>query len=285
MPLVFGFFLWFSAIAPFTERGTTDFDTFLDLLDPWGSWTEAAPNGWTYRPAAAADAVPFTHGRWAYTDFGWTWIGAFPGSWATDHYGSWVLGDGGWAWRPDPNWHPATVEFRKTKDDIGWRPSRLNAIHELTEKEDVRYAKPEEWIWVPRAKFGQPITLADVVTGPAAKSLLEDSEPLSHVFTSWREIERPGPAPEDFLPKDRIVPEEARKENQPPVRADVILTLPTFWTPLPAKPEPDAFYLYRPMVYQDADGIQRRVRKWYHPAATAEEQQQLDAVLKGKAKP
>ncbi len=272
-------FLWLAAIAPFTERGQADFDVFLDVLNPGGAWTETEPGKYAYHPYDAQDAVPFTRGRWAYTDFGWTWIGDAPGSFATDHYGVWVLDDkGAWAWKPAPLWHPAPVDFRQTKDRIGWRPSKMDVLHQLTEKDDERFARPEEWIWVAKEKFAQPLTPADVVTGAAGKDILADSAAVSHVFKAWREIDRPGPDPAGILPPARIVDDSQRKENQPSVLSETLLVLDPWWQEHPA-PKALEIYLYRPDLYQDADGIQRRIHKWYHPGSAAEQQDQVNKVL------
>ena len=275
-----GLFLWLAAIAPFTERTQVNFDTFLDLLNPWGAWTSVDATHLGYSPYDVKEAVPFTHGRWEYSDYGWTWIGLFPGSWATEHYGVWKRDEQGvWSWRPDPNWHAAPVDFRQTKDLIGWRPSLLTVDHQFVENESLRFARPEEWIWVPRAKFGKPMGPEDVVMGAAGKELLLDSEPITHTYSAWREITRPGPAPENFLSAARVVPEEVRKENQPNVKSAPLRTLPTFWTPLPKDAKPEEVYLYRPECFQDPDGIQRRIRKWYAPSTAAEQQEQVNKLI------
>jgi len=287
MNLLAGLLVWFAAIAPFTERGEADFDMILDALNPWGSWAEVAPNDWRYHPDAAVDAVPFTRGQWIYTDFGWSWAGKFPGSWATDHYGWWVLepsadgtAPGNWGWHPGPDWHAAPVDFRQTKEYIGWRPSKLGPVNELLEKDDERFAHPEEWIWVPKAKFGQPLEAADVVTGAASKAILEDSAALTHVYTSWREIERPGPDPAG-LNAPGMLPVQERKDGVT-VKPFEILSLPTLWAALPAIPDPNAIYLYRPEMFQDHDGVERRVKKWYNPdpQAQAQDKQAVNAALK-----
>lgn len=273
--------LWLAAIAPFTERGQTDFDTFLDVLNPYGTWSEAEPGKYAYHPAAPEDAVPFARGRWAYTDFGWTWIGGQPGSFATDHYGVWVLDDkGAWMWRPAALWHPAPVDFRQTKEMIGWRPSKQDVLHQLTEKDDERFARPEEWIWVKKEKFAAPLAPADVVTGAEAKKrgLLDDSSPAAHVFKAWRDIDRPGPDPAGVLAPGRIVEEATRKENQPSVVSETLYVVDPYWQKHP-EPKELEIYLYRPEILQDNDGIQRRILKWYHPSNAAEQKAQLDKVI------
>jgi hypothetical protein len=47
----------------------------------------------------------------------------------------------------------------------------------------------------------------------------------------------------------------------------VTMSLPTFWTKPPEDANPDQIYLYRPDMYQDQDGIERRITLWFNPNA------------------
>ena len=278
-----------AALTPFTERGKADFDTLIDVLNPLGVWTNPAVTGPkpTYR-LCDPTVAPFTHGRWEYTDFGWTWIGADPGSWGIEHYGWWTLDDDGkWSWHPAGTWHTATVDFRQTNDKIGWRASRLDEAHTFVEKESDRYAKPEEWIWAPKAKFLSPLAVADLLIGsssPAAaeqsKTLLLDSQAATHVYSAWRDIDRIGPDPAKLLPVARVVAEDNRAPNQPDVVAYTLLSLPSYWAPLPKTFQSNQVYLFRPEFYQDLDGIRRRIAKWYAPAPTEAEKAQIGQIKK-----
>ncbi|SDU30462.1 hypothetical protein SAMN05444156_3182 [Verrucomicrobium sp. GAS474] len=282
-----------AAISAYADRGKADFDVVLDILNPLGTWTNAAIKDGKpfFRPYDAA--VPFTQGRWEYSDFGWLWIGTTPGSWGTEHYGWWTLdapttntSEGAkWSWHPDGTWHPVPVDFRQTKDSIGWRASRLDEAGEFVEKESDRYAKPEEWIWVPVAKFLSPLTAKDLIIGassPAAaeqsKNLLLDSQAATHIYSAWREIERTGPDPAKILPPARVVAEENRAPNQPNVTPYILMNLPSAWAPLPPTAQPTQIYLYRPAFYQDIDGVRRRIAKWYAPAPTDAEKAQISQI-------
>ncbi len=281
----------FAAITPYTERGKADFDVLIDVLNPLGTWSDVALKGSkpTFR-LCDPKQIPFTHGHWEYTDFGWVWIGAEAGSWGPEHYGWWTLGDENrddnvWTWHPDGSWHTAPVDFRQTNDSIGWRASRLDEANEFVEKESDRYAKPEEWIWVPKAKFLAPLTAQDLIVGSASaaakeqsKNLLLDSQAATHIYSAWRDIERLGPDPAKLLPVARVVPDEKRAPNQPNVVAYTLLCLPSYWAKLPPAAQPNQVYLYRPDFYQDLDGLRRRIAKWYAPAPTAVEKAQISQI-------
>jgi hypothetical protein len=277
--------LW-GAVAPYTERGTTDFDTFLNHLNPYGTWQEIQPELWRYYPLAGEATRPYSQGRWVYSDFGWFWVSARPYGWATDHYGAWIRGpDGRWGWQPDPYWHPHTVDFRQTKTHIGWRPSRYGQLHELLEKEEARFAQPEEWLFVTREAFKGPITPAIIVTGEAAQKLLEESEPCGHTFISWREMDRLGPDPINYVPKEWVKNPDTLRENEPEILVATLWSLPTYWTPRPREAKPEDLYVYRPKFFQDADGLQRRVLLWNRPPERKKALDKVHQVLQTPAAP
>ena len=278
--------LWFlSAVAPFTERGKTDFDTFLQLLNPYGTWKQVDGQEWRYFPLAGDRFVPMSSGTWVYTDFGWYWQGDDPFSWATDHYGVWKLGtDGVWSWLPDPLWQACKVDFRETKTHVGWRSSAIDQFGEFVEKEETqRFAHPEEWVFVSKEKFKGPFTRDDVVTGADAAKLLQESTASTHTFVSWREMDRLGPDPSSYLPPDHVRKVEDLKENEPEFITPTIWTLPTFWTPPPPDAKPGDIYVYRPHIAQDTDGVQRRVLIWERPGEQEKATQKVQQVLNPEA--
>lgn len=301
------------AAAPFSERTKTDFDTFLQLLNPYGHWVKMDQR-WLYEPLEPY--IPMTEGQWMYTDFGWYWLGKRPFSWATDHYGVWLLGeDNVWRWKPDPSWSAAKVEWRGTPSIIGWRPTTLDRFGEMTEPETKRYARPEEWTFFPRTKLTTPFTSADVTVGD--KTTLEQSEIINHTFVTWREIDRFGPDPYDAYgvaksiltqtvvppgsnrqidvgagddssplivsaPKltDRSPVDDKKDDNQKKPPIHTIMSLPSFY--FSAKPDPLQplnLYVYRPEIYQDSDGIQRRIEVWQNPPVAAANREKVNKVL------
>lgn len=293
--------MW-GALAPFTERGTTDFDVFLTVLKPYGAWVEAEGK-WYYRPFSEEKKfVPMTRGRWVYADFGWYWRSAVPSSWATDHYGYWrLLKDGTWGWMPGTDWHAGGVDWRGTSTHVGWRPSRLSLQEEFLESDEARVAHPEEWIFIPKKKLNGEIHPGDVVTGVAAKALLEDSTPLSHTLITYREIDRVGPDPADFpgaqapatlrqqAAKQARFQSGQKKKNAESPQADsdqgvailpyLVMSLPSLETPVPDTAEVNQIYCYRPKLYQDSDGIQRRITIWNRPQEKVNALEKVNRVL------
>jgi hypothetical protein len=184
-------------MTPYTDRGKTDFDTALQILNPYGTWSKI--NGaWAYTPLD--HGAPYTNGRWIYTEYGWYWKGNLPHSWVTEHYGYWKRGANKiWSWYPGPYWIPQTVEIRATSTHIGWRSAAVDDDGDFIEEAADRWAKTDEWTFVTLAQFAAPITPACAAPPEVAKQLLEDSTDSVHSYWTYREIDRPGPHPADFL--------------------------------------------------------------------------------------
>jgi hypothetical protein len=299
----------------YTEKGQTDFDTFLQLLNPYGTWSKV-DGLWAYTPTD--HQAPYTSGRWLYTEYGWMWKGTRPHSWATEHYGYWKRGgDKVWRWFPGPFWLPETIEIRQTPDYVGWRSAQVDDEGNFVEAPIDRYTKFDEWSFVTLAQFANPITPSVLAKPEIARVQLEASTDCRHSYFTYRTIDRPGPHPAD-LAKFITVPgmlapltmqEQAaalaRKQPAPPptsgattnyaahmtgtngpvlmgvtgdpvidpnadrrkVKYWVTMSLPSFWTKPPDDARPDQIYLYRPDMYQDQDGIERRIMLWFNPNA------------------
>lgn len=102
-----------------------DFRYFYNSLSPHGRWIETDRYGPCWRPAGIlADWHPYySHGHWAYTQYGWTWISHDPWGHIVFHYGSWYYARNyGWVWVPGYTWAPAWVTWRYTTTYIGWAP-------------------------------------------------------------------------------------------------------------------------------------------------------------------
>jgi len=182
--------------TPYTDRGKTDFDTALELLNPYGTWSKIAGK-WAFTPRD--HLAPYTDGRWLYTEYGWYWKGRAPHSWATEHYGYWKRGaDKVWSWYPGPYWLPETVEIRATRGYIGWRSSEVDDDGNFVDPPIDRYSKMDEWTFVTLAQFANPITPGIVAPPDVAKTQLEESTDCRHTYLTYREIDRPGPHPTDF---------------------------------------------------------------------------------------
>ncbi len=277
--LILSGMLFFGAIAPFTERGVTDFDTVLSILNPVGIWESSGSEPWGFRPFEKNGWRPLTEGHWIYSDFGWFWKGDGAHSWVTDHYGAWKCGEEGtWRWFPGTEWYPSGVDWRGTKTHIGWRFSAINKKGEFEETEEARVARPEEWVWVARENFSEPLSRKILTTGIDGKSLLEESEPLGHRIMTYREIHRGGPDPLDY-PKTQAPTLPGIKKEETKVSSYLLMSLPTFWTPLPPDARPEQVYCYRPKFYQDRDGLQRRVKIWMNPKERKEAAEKLNQTL------
>lgn len=101
-----------------------DVSYFYDPLAPYGEWFQLQSYGWVWAPNDVPDGWrPYTHGRWAYTDYGWTWVSDWEWGWAPFHYGRWHFDPyHGWVWVPGREWAPAWVAWRYGGGWVGWAP-------------------------------------------------------------------------------------------------------------------------------------------------------------------
>lgn len=251
--------LW-AGYAPYTERGTVDFDVFFKGLQPHGQWVSNSTYRYVFTPKAAADAGwrPYREGRWVYTDNGWTWRGAQAWDWATDHYGFWTKrGLANWSWVPGDQWLPAAVEWIQSGDYVGWRACELDRFSNMMESDEERYKDPSEWNFVLKTKMTEPLKASDFADDATATGLLKKWSPIDHVYMAWREIPRPGPTPK--------VVDEATQAKIP---VPSLMNIRNLEDPV----EPDSatqVFVFRPKFYQDMDGVFKRI----------------EALLKGKTDP
>jgi hypothetical protein len=295
-----------AGMTSYTDPGKADFDTMLQIVNPYGSWSKI-DGQWAFTPRD--HQAPYTDGRWLYTEYGWYWKGRLPHSWVTEHYGYWKRGaDKVWSWYPGPYWLPQTVEIRATSNYIGWRSGEVDDEGHFVEAPIDRFSKMDEWTFVTLAQFANPITPALVAPADVTKTQLEESIDSSHTYLTYREIDRPGPHPADFVrlcrdggmfapktlreeaaaqkapttltpapvpaPKTSATPAPAEPNAGSEAPADarqvkywITMSLPTYWSATPAGAKPENIYLYRPELYQDQDGIARRITLWFNPQA------------------
>jgi len=312
----------------YTEKGQADFDTFLHLLNPYGTWSKI-DGLWAYTPLD--HQAPYTSGRWLYTEYGWMWKGTHPHSWATEHYGYWKRSaDKVWSWYPGPFWLPETIEIRQTPDYIGWRSAEVDDSGSFVEAPIDRYVKFDEWSFVTHAQFANPITPAILAKPDVARVQLEATVDSRHTYFTYREIDRPGPHPADIAPFIKVtgmlapmtMAEEAAAQAPKPtapsdsstnyaahmtgtnapsllgstadpgadpnadqrkVKYWITMSLPTFWAKLPDDARADQVYLYRPDMFQDQDGIERRITLWFNPNARTSLSEALNESQSGKS--
>jgi len=253
-----------AGLAPYTDPGKTDFDTALQLLNPYGTWSKI--NGqWAYTPLD--HQAPYTDGRWLYTEFGWYWKGNRPHSWVTEHYGYWKRGANQvWSWYPGPYWLSEIVELRSTTTHLGWRSAAVDSDGNFIEPPADRYTKTDEWTFVTLAQFAGPITPGIIAPPDVTRDVLEDSVDSHHSYWTYRAIDRPGPHPADFLalaPNSGMFAPQTTPDDLPPKPLIPSLPPPVPVTNSPAPP---------PMTGTNAPTLlgtepeavtdQRRVRYW-----------------------
>ena len=108
------------------QEPVSDYGTFYDDLQPYGSWFETPDYGYVYQPTVVVQDTswrPYTHGSWTCTNRGWNWVSDEPFGWACFHYGRWTHIPGrGWVWVPGDEWAPSWVCWREGGEHIGWAP-------------------------------------------------------------------------------------------------------------------------------------------------------------------
>jgi hypothetical protein len=108
---------------PAVRVGVT-FNFFYSSLSPYGEWIQMNNDIYAWHPFHMRRGwVPYSVGRWYWTEQGWYWDSFEPFGWATFHYGRWFYDDYyGWIWIPGYDWAPAWVEWRYNDNYIGWSP-------------------------------------------------------------------------------------------------------------------------------------------------------------------
>jgi hypothetical protein len=106
---------------------------FYSHLAPHGVWMEFDDGLVVWRPTIIRRGwVPYSIGRWIWTDYGWYWDSYENFGYITYHYGRWFYDDYyGWVWIPDYDWAPAWVEWRYDDNYIGWAPLPPYAVFSI----------------------------------------------------------------------------------------------------------------------------------------------------------
>ncbi len=97
---------------------------FYDYLGRYGVWVSLTSHEYVWLPRDVGYGWrPYTHGRWAWTDYGWTWMSRYNWGWIPFHYGRWGWDNQlGWYWTVGYTWGPAWVTWRKGSRYVGWAP-------------------------------------------------------------------------------------------------------------------------------------------------------------------
>ena len=168
---------------------------FTELLAPYGTWSEFEGYGALWRPnpqLVGPEFIPYTDGKWVYTNAGWVFVSSYDWGWAPFHYGNWVYLDSGWYWRPGATWGPAWVEWRYGNGYFGWAPlPPLGA--------EVVAVNPAPFVFVSADQFMASNVRPHVISGARAEAI----EPQTGGLVSAGVVEgqpvvpvNAGPAPE-----------------------------------------------------------------------------------------
>ncbi|MBU0559097.1 MAG: hypothetical protein KKD86_02210 [Bacteroidetes bacterium] len=111
-------------ISEARNHRSASIEFFFGSLSAHGEWIEIDHDVVVWRPNRVHyNWIPYSVGRWAWTNHGWYWDSYEPFGWATYHYGRWFYEDYyGWVWLPDYEWGPSWVEWRYNDNYVGWSP-------------------------------------------------------------------------------------------------------------------------------------------------------------------
>src|SRR6478609_7212232 len=177
-------------------------DVFYNDLAPYGSWYSDPTYGWVFAPPSPS-YIPYSNGRWVYTDYGYTWQSADPFGWATDHYGRWVWANR-WVWRPDTTWGPAWVQWREGDGYVGWAPAGYT---------DDAYVPDTAWRFVGATSLFAPDVPRYYVTANVG-GYLRGAVPVQRYVRHGNQTWIGGPS-DDWLRRYRVQP---RRETFDPGR-------------------------------------------------------------------
>jgi hypothetical protein len=149
-------------------------DPTFKALNNYGTWVKIPDYGSVWKPYAAdGNWLPYSDGRWTWTDKGWFWDSNEPYGWIVYHYGHWQFTDyDGWFWIPDYNWMAERVVWYNSDNYIGWAPlPKLNIDQSLLYND--KYTR-KIWVVVAEKNFaGQNIKRHFDVTFVPGASVLQ----------------------------------------------------------------------------------------------------------------
>ena len=237
------------AVEPYTEPGVADFDSFLQILEPHGNWEKDKNEGWIYFPTLGRDKAwhPYQAGRWRYSDWGWLWEGKEAIANVCYYYGWWKRVNEKWGWIPDVKWDASRVEWRVSDKCYGWNSNFR------TEKEVSAGEQNKEWFFIPKEKLTNLLKAEDFLGFEQTEDVLLKTEVSQHILTipHYRDFVRAGPSPKEVtaLTGEKIV-------------RHTIMCLSQWDEARPERYDAHYFFIYRPKIAQDKDGIQRRIDFW-----------------------
>src|SRR5215212_6656721 len=181
-----------------TTTTTVTVEEFREKLTPVGEYVRVEGLGEVWKPRNVADDwQPYSTGRWIFNEkVGWYFESDEPWAEITYHYGRWYDDPNeGWVWVADTQWAPAWVEWRRSKNYVGWRPlppenapraSTRTATRKATTvsrkgRSGGREVEAEEWVFVPTER----ITVENVRTVRVERTrvveIYEETRPIGRV--------------------------------------------------------------------------------------------------------
>jgi hypothetical protein len=223
---------------------------FTAQLSPYGTWSEVEGYGSVWQPSSqivGTGFIPYTDGKWVYTNAGWVFVSSYEWGWGPFHYGNWVFLDSGWYWRPGATWGPAWVEWRYGNGYFGWAP-----LPPIDAK--VVAVDPAPFVFVPTDKFTAANVRQYVISGPQADALASQTSALVSAAVVEGEPVVPvnaGPAPEMVVvsgtPVEPVAVTTLVTVVPPPT---VVVTTAFVFAPMPYyRPYPYPYYGRPPPYY------------------------------------
>jgi hypothetical protein len=149
------------------------------------------------------DWKPYINGQWVYTDHGWLWASDEKWGWAVFHYGRWWKSSKyGWVWLPGKVWSPAWVQWLISENHIGWcalSPKAKWKVEDGINEAVYKFKnKDEDWVFVEKSKFQNPINSSEIVLATKNSSLIPKSQRVLDIRFENNKMINNGPDVKDI---------------------------------------------------------------------------------------
>ncbi|MHB2168430.1 DUF6600 domain-containing protein [Alsobacter sp. R-9] len=200
------------------QRVTTQM--LYDEVARTGEFVQIKGLGRAWKPDDVDDDwKPYTRGRWIFNQqVGWYFESHEPWAEVTYHYGRWYDDpDEGWVWIADTEWAPAWVEWRYSRQHVGWRPLPPRQAPRVARRSGRETVVREEWVFVPTER---------ITTERISTVIVEEPQQITTIYRETRpmgRVERRGSYAVNFGLDPDVVRRESRvtieSRNLPRVEA------------------------------------------------------------------
>jgi hypothetical protein len=207
-----------------TAVATVRVEQFHETLAPLGEYVQVQNLGEVWKPRdVAPDWQPYSVGRWIFNEkVGWYFQSDEPWAEITFHYGRWYDDpEHGWVWVAGTEWASAWVEWRRSKQYVGWRPLppenalRRTAARSTTSRSTTTRSRragsteviEEAWVFVPTERIVADEISTVRVQRTRVVEIYEETRPIGRV-------ERRGTIAVNFA----LLPEVLERETRVTVR-------------------------------------------------------------------